>query len=195
MSSFRAAVAAVLLLTSAALAQEATPRAERREPALLVRPDPGKPSQPLRVAGVSADVTVISGIASIRLDLTFENPMERVLEGELVLPLPQGASVSSLALEIDGELREASVVEKERARAIFEEIERQGADPALLEWVKGNNFRTRIYPIPAKGTKRVVIGYEQPLADTGANAARLVLPLAYGTKIRTFECKVTCWGA
>ncbi|MEZ0229351.1 MAG: VIT domain-containing protein [Planctomycetota bacterium] len=183
-----------VLLATSARAQDATPRAERREPALLVRPDPSKPSQPLRVAGVAADVTVVSGIASVRLDLTFENPLDRILEGELVLPLPPGASVTSMALEIDGELREASVVERERARAIFEEVVRGNADPALLEWVKGNVFRTRVYPIPAKGTKRVVLGFEHPLADSGAATARLTLPLAYGTKIRSFSCKVTAIG-
>ncbi len=183
-----------LLLAANAHAQDATPRAERREPALLVRPDPSKPSQPLRVSGVQADVTVVSGIASVRLDLTFENPLERILEGELVLPLPPGASVTSLALEIDGELREASVVERERARAIFEEVVRGSADPALLEWVTGNVFRTRVYPIPAKGTKRVVLGYEHPLADAGAGGARLIVPLAYGARIRNFSCKARVIG-
>lgn len=183
------------VLVSAARAQDAIPRVERHDgPALLVRPDPSKPSQPLKVSGVSADVTVVSGIASIRLDLTFENPLDRILEGELILPLPAGASVTSMALEIDGELREASVVERERARAIFEEVVRGQADPALLEWVKGNSYRTRVYPIPAKGTKRVVLGYEQPLTDVGGSSSRLVLPLAYGTKIRTFSCKAVVFG-
>ena len=180
----------VALLAAPALAQDATPSVERRRgPALLVRPDPGQPSQPLRVSDVSVEVTVVSGIASTRLDLTFENPLDRVLEGELVLPLPQGATVSSLALEIEGKLREASVVEREKARAVFEAVVRQNVDPGLLEWVKGNTFRTRIYPIPAKGTKRVVIGYDEPLSES-----RFFLPLSYGTKIRSFDCKVTAIG-
>jgi tetratricopeptide (TPR) repeat protein len=180
----------VALLAAPALAQDATPSVERRRgPALLVRPDPGQPSQPLRVSDVSVDVTVVSGIASTRLDLTFENPLDRVLEGELILPLPQGATVSSLALEIEGKLREASVVEREKARAVFEAVVRQNVDPGLLEWVKGNTFRTRIYPIPAHGTKRVVIGYDEPLPES-----RFFLPLSYGTKIRSFDCKVTAIG-
>jgi tetratricopeptide (TPR) repeat protein len=187
---------AICLLLGAASGQDVpVPQVEQRKgPVILVRPDPGQPSQPLRVSGVSAEVVIVSGIASTRLDLTFENPFERVLEGELVLPLPRGATVSSFALEIEGKLREASVVEREKARAVFEAVERQNVDPGLLEWVKGNNYRTRIYPIPAKGTKRVVIGYDQPLADAGSGTAPFVLPLAYGTRIRSFSCKVSVFG-
>ncbi|HEY0041517.1 MAG TPA: hypothetical protein VGB71_12675, partial [Flavisolibacter sp.] len=45
----------------------------------------------------------------------------------------------------------------------FENTVRQKIDPGLVEKTKGNNFRTRVYPIPSKGYKRVVIGMEQKL--------------------------------
>lgn len=40
---------------------------------------------------------------------------------------------------------------------MFEEVIRQKIDPAFLEVTQGNQYRLRIYPIPANGTKRVVL--------------------------------------
>src|SRR5262249_14455933 len=149
-------------------------------------------------------ITTIGGIAATTLDLTFRNDLDRVLEGELVLPLPRGATISSFALELDGKLRQASVVERERARVVFEAIERKSVDPGLVEWTKGNAFRTRVYPIPAKGTKRLVLGFEQELRDAGTTAsaasgrgsrAVYVLPLGFGAGLASFECEVNVHGA
>jgi tetratricopeptide (TPR) repeat protein len=85
------------------------------------------------------------------------------LEGELDFPLADGQTITRYALEINGNLREGVVVEKAKARIAYENTVRQNIDPGLVEKIKGNNFRTRIYPIPAKGYKRVVIGIEQKL--------------------------------
>jgi Ca-activated chloride channel homolog len=53
---------------------------------------------------------------------------------------------------------------------------RRGIDPGLAELTRGNIFRTRLYPLPANGTKRIAISFDQPLLDGGADY-RYVLPL------------------
>ncbi|MGH7297826.1 MAG: hypothetical protein ACRELB_23000 [Polyangiaceae bacterium] len=93
-----ALVLAVSLLAlarpAAAQQDEGAPRTETlRPPTVLVRPEPGKPEVPLRVAAVNAQVVLIGGIAETTLDITFRNDLDRVLEGELVLPLPRGATI------------------------------------------------------------------------------------------------------
>ena len=70
-------------------------------------------------------------------------------------------------MTVNGKPREGVVVEKAKGRQVFESIVRQGIDPGLLEWTKGNAFKARVYPIPAKGDKKIVIAYEQELKDAG----------------------------
>ncbi len=71
----------------------------------------------------------------------------RTLEGVFHFPLPQDASISGFGMWIGNELVEADVVEKQRAREIYETILRERRDPGLLEWSGGNLFKARVFPI------------------------------------------------
>src|SRR5947199_8167163 len=68
---------------------------------------------------------------------------------------------------IGDQLVEADVVEKQRAREIYETILRERRDPGLLEWSGGNIFKARVFPIPAHSEKRVKIVYTQVLPMKG----------------------------
>ncbi|MDR2086349.1 MAG: DUF2135 domain-containing protein [Dysgonamonadaceae bacterium] len=137
-------------------------------------------------------VEVSGNIASTQFTMTFKNRTSKILEGELLFPLPEGVTVSSYALDINGKMRAAVPVEKAKATQVFEEIEHRRVDPGLLERVEGNNFRTRIYPVPANGTRTVSIGYEEELSVE----KRLLyyrLPMDYKEAIENFSLKATVW--
>ena len=137
-------------------------------------------------------VEVIGNIATTRYVMVFKNRTKKILEGEFLFPLPDGVTVSHYALDINGKMREAVPVEKAKATQVFEEIEQRRVDPGLLERVDGNNFRTRIYPIPASGTRTISIGYEEELsAEKGYFYYRL--PMAYPESIEKFSLKTTVW--
>ena len=68
---------------------------------------------------------------------------------------------------IGDKLVEADIVEKQRAREIYETILREKRDPGLLEWAGGNDFKARVYPIPPRGEKRIKITYTQVLPLRG----------------------------
>jgi hypothetical protein len=87
--------------------------------------------------------------------MTFHNSTDRVLEGSLEFTLPSSAVVCAFALDLEGQMVEGVVVEKEQARVAFEAEVRKGVDPGLLEVVQGNVFRTRVYPLPQKGDRKV----------------------------------------
>ena len=135
-------------------------------------------------------IEVTGNIASTKFLMTFKNRTNRVLEGELTFPLPEGITASSYALDINGKMREAVPVEKMKATQIFEEIEQRQVDPGLLERVEGNNFRTRIYPIPENGTRTVSIGYEEELSVKN-KALQYKLPTDYSDVIENFSVKAT----
>src|SRR5882724_3639747 len=139
---------------------------------------------------LKVDVKVTGNIAITTMEVTFHNKNSRLLEGELIFPLPEGITVSRYALDMNGQMREAVPVEKTKATEVFETIERKRVDPGLLERTEGNNFRTRIYPIPANGEITVLIGYEEELKFNNKQALRYYLPLDYKRPIDQFSLTI-----
>lgn len=117
----------------------------------------------LKISKVKAEVTILNEIAQTKLTLTFTNQFNRQLEGNFLLPMPEGSLVNSYALDINGKMVDGVAVEKKKARVVFENITRRKIDPGLAEWVEGEAFRTRIFPIPAKGSRTISITYSTNL--------------------------------
>ncbi len=143
----------------------------------------------LGVTSLDIKVEVVGNIATTTYDMLFYNPTSSILEGELAFPLGEGQDVSRLALEVNGKLREAVVVEKEQGRVAFEAVVRQGVDPVLLEKGTGNNYKARIYPIPATGYKRVVLAHEQELI-LSEDAHYFHLPLGFKKNLDHFALEM-----
>ena len=158
------------LIASPAMAQETPP------PALLVKT--GEVSKPLLLKRVAAEARIHGNVAETRLTLTFGNPLDRVLAGDLYVPLPEGATVSGYALDVAGVMVDGVVVEKDKARQVFEAEVRKGVDPGLVEWTKGNTFKTRVFPIPAGGSRTVMIRWVSEILPVDG-ITRYRLPLDY----------------
>lgn len=109
----------------------------------------------------------------VRTTFVFTNANVRDMAGELEFPLPAGASVCGYSLEVDGELVPGVVCEKEKARVAFENETRKGVDPGLVEHVKGNVWRTRIFPLRPATPRRAVVEHVAPKA-AGADAPSAV---------------------
>ncbi len=118
---------------------------------------------PLTVGDHKVSVDIRDQIARTSIEESFVNHTASRLEGVFYFPLPQDASISGFGMWIGGELIEADVVEKQRAREIYETILRERRDPALLEWSGGNLFKARVFPIEARSEKRIKITYTQVL--------------------------------
>ena len=132
---------------------------------------------PLEIRSYLVEARVSGAFATVRTQIAFYNPNARVLEGELAFPLPDGAVVCGYALDVDGMMRDGVVVKKEKARVAFETEVKKGADPGLVEHVKGNAWNTRLYPIPAEGGRTIRLDYVTPLAFSPSGDAALVLPM------------------
>lgn len=144
---------------------------------------------PVILQEAKIDTKILGNLATTTATYTFYNPSNRILEGKLTFPLPEGVSVSGYALDINGKLRNAVPVPKERAKEVFESIERRNVDPGIIEKVEGNNFRTRIYPIPQKGSRTIQITYHQELKNV-ASDYQYFLSFANATTIPKFNLKV-----
>ena len=157
-------------------------------PSMTVRQDDGT-SKPLRVEQADVTVRFLGDIAETVLDLRFRNDGDRAVEGEFVLPLPDGATVSAYALEVNGKMRDGVAVEKQRARIAYESVKRRMIDPGIVEREAGNIYRTKVYPVPAKGTKRLRISYNETLQATAQGLA-YSLPLDFSEALDSFSCKL-----
>ena len=122
---------------------------------------------PLTVGYHKVTVDIRDQLARTVVEESFVNHTGGVLEGVFHFPLPQDASISGFAMWIGDRCVEADVVEKQRAREIYETILREKRDPGLLEWTGGNIFKARVYPIFAHSEKRIKITYTQVLPLRG----------------------------
>ena len=159
----------------------------RVPPALMVQQD-GR-STPLGLAKLQTEVRILGAVAETITTMTFANPSARAMEGDLYFPLPEGATISGYALDINGTMVDGVAVEKHEARRVFEQVVRRGVDPGLVQWTQGNNFQTRVFPIPAHGSRTVRVSYVTELVG-GKGAPAYHLPLKFKDKIHEFSLRV-----
>ena len=149
---------------------------------------------PIQMRSWRQDVSVAGQAVMTRLTLEFHNPNARVLEGELRFPLEDGQAITGFALDINGELRRAVPVAKTRGLQVFEEIVRGRVDPALLEATAGNQYKLRVYPLPAHGSRVVQLDITQVLADHGSGPRTLRLPIGFDGPIGSATLSVQVAG-
>ncbi len=127
---------------------------------------PDAPALPLAIQRQTVQVAIEDQIAETRVEQVFFNPASGDVEGWYWFTVPQDAMLIGFALETNGVLIEGEVVERKQAAATYEAAVQRQNDPALLEWIDARTVRARIFPIPGAGTRRVVVRYQQLLAET-----------------------------
>ncbi|MCY2964554.1 MAG: VIT and VWA domain-containing protein, partial [Planctomycetota bacterium] len=133
----------------------------------------------LQLARYHVNVVLSPPVALVQIDQSFYNPHQRTLEGTFTFNLPAGASVSRFAMYTSPtELVEGELIGRERANEVYDRIVRRKLDPAILEQVGRNTFKMRVFPIPGRDVKRILLDYTLPLADRGNGEHRFELPLA-----------------
>ena len=133
-------------------------------------------------------VTINNGIAVTEVNQIFVNTESRIVEALYMFPVPNGASVSNFSMVIAGKEMIGEVVEKQRARQIYESYKQTKRDPGLLEQVDFKTFEMRVFPIAANAEQQIKVTYYQPL-DFDHDTATYVYPLA--TSARGVEEKTT----
>ncbi len=122
----------------------------------------GQP-QALELKRTAIKVQLVGRLARTEVTQVFHNHTDQRTEGTYAANLPEGAAISRLAMDVGGKMMEGELVERDKARNVYEGIVRRQKDPALLEWDGGNRFTTRIFPIEPGSDKTVIIAYEHLL--------------------------------
>lgn len=125
--------------------------------------DPQGDEMKLSLRKFHVDVHIEDGFARTTIDQTYFNHTWQQLEGTFRFPLPADASLSRLAMYVNGTLMEGGMVERDYGRNVFEQIRHTRRDPALLEWIDGSTFQMRVFPLEARQEKRILLSYTQRL--------------------------------
>ncbi len=134
---------------------------------------------PLGIKYHRATVTIKDRAAETRVEEVFVNPTGRDLEATYIFPLPRGATVSDFYLYINGKRTKGEILEKNRARNIYEGIVRRMRDPGLLEYLGNDLFRCRVYPVPRRGEQKIEIVFNQVLPYE-AGIVKYLYPMKVG---------------
>ncbi|MCP4891529.1 MAG: VWA domain-containing protein [Planctomycetaceae bacterium] len=134
-------------------------------------------------------VTINNSIAVTQVDQVFVNTENRQVEALYTFPVPREASVSNFSMWIDGKEMVGEVVEKARAREIYESYKQKRRDPGLLEQVDFKQFEMRIFPIAAGAEQRIRIEYYQQL-PVDHDWATYVYPLATDVRGQQIDSRV-----
>lgn len=142
---------------------------------------------PLAIRSHRVSVAIHERVAETRVVQVFRNQTSRVLEGTYIFPLPPGASVSGFAMTVNGRRVEGSVLEAGEARSIYEGIVARMRDPGLVEYMGGNLFRARVFPIPASGDQTVELRFTQTVDYQGGTIHYRYPLRTAGPQARTME--------
>jgi tetratricopeptide (TPR) repeat protein len=129
----------------------------------LLAIDPHGQETKLSLRKFHIDVHIEDGFARTTIDQTYFNHESARLEGTFYFPLPPDASLSRLAMYVDGNLMEGGMAERDYARSVYETIRYAQRDPALLEWLDGSTFKMRVFPLEPRQEKRLILSYSQRL--------------------------------
>jgi len=138
----------------------------------------------LSLTTMEVEIHVDNGDARVWIRQVFTNHTGSPQEGNYLFALPGGTTVSDFAVW-DGPVRiPAVILERKRAKALYDELKSQAIDPGLLEQGerteddarRNSVFSVHVVPIPAYGTKRLEIEYHEHI-PVSAKKSYFLLPL------------------
>jgi len=157
-------------------------------PSTARQPDP----RVLSLDEMSIDVVIDNNSAKVNIRQIFGNHTGRILEGNYVFALPGRALVSDFAVWDDATRIPGVILERKRAEEVYNDVRLQALDPGLLQMgerdagqeQRTSIFTARVAPIPAYGTKRVEIEYQErlPVEQGDVFFAVPLRPDAYGAQ-------------
>jgi len=139
----------------------------------------GSRHQPIQIRDHHVNVVINNGFAMTEVYQTFYNPNTEELEAMYSFPLPKSASLSEVTYYVGEREINGEVLEKDKARKIYEDEKSKGNESGLAEKNEFYTFEFKVFPVPANDETRIRFLYYQPLKiDTGVG--RYLYPLEEG---------------
>ena len=109
----------------------------------------------------TVDIKITGLIARVRVTQHFFNPSNDWLNGIYVFPLPEGAAVDHLTMQIGERLIEGKIKPKQQAKKLYEKAKQQGKKASLLVQSRPNLFTNSVANIGPQEHIKVTIEYQE----------------------------------
>lgn len=118
-----------------------------------------------------------SALARLTWTFSFKNDSKYDREGRAKILLPKDAVVSKATLTVNGKEREAKVMARSEARAIYRQALVERKDPLLVSYCGRDQVLVQCYPIDGGSVMQVKLQIDAPLTIDGEDKGALVLPV------------------
>ncbi len=152
---------------------------DARSGSLLLKTDDGY-ADATRL-GIDVDLTVSGPTIRARVTQIFRNPTQDWVEATYVYPLPAGGAVDTLKMVVGDRVVVGEIKERQQARIIYEQAQRNGQKAALTEQERPNIFTNSVANIGPGETILVQIEYQEPVHQSG-NEFSLRVPMVVGPR-------------
>lgn len=125
---------------------------------------------------VSGAVNNIAALATINWSIDFENKSKYDREGRLKLLLPRDAVVSGATITMDGKTRDATILAREEARAIYRANAEKKLDPLLVSMCGRDQILIQAYPIRPASAVKIDLEIQAPVQIDPQGNEVLALP-------------------
>lgn len=133
----------------------------------------------LSIKSHHVNVVIEDMYATTTVEQVFYNPNQIDLEAIYSFPVPEKAAVGEFSYWIDGQPISGEVIEKQRARQIYEQEKQKGNETALVEKDKYKTFDISVFPVKANQEVKIKLVYLQN-TQTDTGIGRYVYPLEDG---------------
>ena len=106
---------------------------------------------PVRTVAHEVGVEIHDRIAATTVTQVFENLDTREREGTYVFAVPPGAAIVEFQMWINGRIMKGEMIDRKRAEEVYRSIVDRKKDPGIVDHVRDNVWRVRVFPIPANG--------------------------------------------
>lgn len=134
---------------------------------------------PLELAEHHVDVVIENGYSVTTVTQVFENPHATDLEAIYSFPVPTHAAVAEFSVWIDGKQIVGEVLEKKRAKTIYQLEKDAGNQVGLTEKNSYKTFQIQVSPVRAGKNTKIQMRYYQ-LANVDLGVGRWVYQLEDG---------------
>lgn len=148
-----------------------------------------QPNQELDLLSHHVEVVLNNGFARTEVVQGFRNRGETPAEAVYSFPLPKDSSLSEVSLRVNEKELHGEVVEKQKARDVYEDQKSQGRDTALAEKNDFKSYEVSVGNVRPGEDVSIRLVYYQPL-EIDLNVGRYVYPLAEGN---TDDAKIPFW--